>query len=73
MFSLSALGCFSISVISPTIKLLKKSLSGYKEMTSSTSSPTSVRIDSKSSGFSLISMNFFNQLSDIFIINKVNQ
>ena len=73
MFSLSALGCFSISVISPTINLLKKSLSGSKEMTSSTSSPTSVRIDSKSSGFSLISMNFFNQLSDIFIINKVNQ
>ena len=73
MFSLSALGCFSIFVISPTINLLKKSLSGLNEMISSTSSPTSVRINSKSSGFSLISMNFFNQLSDIFIINKVNQ
>jgi hypothetical protein len=41
-------------------------LSGLIDKTSSTSSPTSVRIDSMSSGVSLISMNFFNQLSDIF-------
>ena len=70
MFSLSALGCFSISVISPTINLLKKSLSGSKEMTSSTSSPTSVRIDSKSSGsIKLEKIDFNNGEDDIYLVN----
>ena len=71
IFSLSASGCFFIDIISPTTSLSKKFLSGSIEITSSTSSPTSVRIDSNSIELSLISINFFSQFRDIFIYDKV--